>query len=150
MASASQDIVLDAYRIESFNSKEQAPASPSLFWAIVSVGFFRCRCHLVASAMDWNDVYKIKWRLARLVGRLAVLCSREPGQKRKKSRNMLYRHLSQTRQKISAYRRLRSVQGFTRRADWALILLFIFLYRMSDAYMGPMAYPFYDDMDQQG
>lgn len=37
-------------------------------------------------------------------------------------------------------------RDFTRRADWALILLFIFLYRMSDAYMGPMAYPFYDDM----
>lgn len=41
VASASQDIVLDAYRIESFNSKEQGRrASPSLFWAIVSDWFF--------------------------------------------------------------------------------------------------------------
>ena len=33
-----------------------------------------------------------------------------------------------------------------KRADWALILVFIFFYRMSDSYMAPMAFPFYVDM----
>ncbi|MFR8206473.1 MAG: hypothetical protein ACLU99_09145 [Alphaproteobacteria bacterium] len=32
------------------------------------------------------------------------------------------------------------------RPNWILILLFVFLYRMSDSYIAPMMYPFYDDM----
>ena len=35
---------------------------------------------------------------------------------------------------------------FMKRNDWALILAFIFFYRMSDSYMAPMACPFYHDM----
>ena len=35
---------------------------------------------------------------------------------------------------------------FMQRADWKLILLFVFLYKMSDAYMGPMANVFYYEM----
>lgn len=65
----------------------------------------------MASAMDWNDVYKIM-ALGTIVGMLAVSGPVNRPKNEKKSRNMLYRHLSQTRQKISAYRRLRSVQGF--------------------------------------
>ena len=33
-----------------------------------------------------------------------------------------------------------------KRDKWLLILLFIFFYRMSDAYVAPMAYPFFDDI----
>ena len=35
---------------------------------------------------------------------------------------------------------------FVKRPNWLWVLLFIFFYRMSDAYIGPMAYPFYDDL----
>ena len=35
---------------------------------------------------------------------------------------------------------------FIKRPDWIIILTFIFFYRMSDSYMGPMAFPFYADM----
>lgn len=84
VASASQDIVLDAYRIESFNSKEQG-AGVAIFVLGYRFGlvFSGAGAIWMASAMDWNDVYKIM-ALGTIVGMLAVLCSREPAKNEKK------------------------------------------------------------------
>lgn len=84
VASASQDIVLDAYRIESFNSKEQG-AGVAVFVLGYRFGlvFSGAGAIWMASAMDWNDVYKIM-ALGTIVGMLAVLCSREPAKNEKK------------------------------------------------------------------
>ena len=146
VASASQDIVLDAYRIESFNSKEQG-AGVAVFFLGYRFGlvFSGAGAIWMASAMDWNDVYKIM-ALGTIVGMLAVLCSREPAKNEKKAEICYTGTFRKRVKKFLLTAVYDPFRDFTRRADWALILLFIFLYRMSDAYMGPMAYPFYDDM----
>ena len=146
VASASQDIVLDAYRIESFNSKEQG-AGVAVFVLGYRFGlvFSGAGAIWMASAMDWNDVYKIM-ALGTIVGMLAVLCSREPAKNEKKAEICYTGSFRKRIKKFLLTAVYDPFRDFTRRADWALILLFIFLYRMSDAYMGPMAYPFYDDM----
>lgn len=146
VASASQDIVLDAYRIESFNSKEQG-AGVAIFVLGYRFGlvFSGAGAIWMASAMDWNDVYKIM-ALGTIVGMLAVLCSREPAKNEKKAEICYTGTFRKRVKKFLLTAVYDPFRDFTRRADWALILLFIFLYRMSDAYMGPMAYPFYDDM----
>lgn len=111
VASASQDIVLDAYRIESFNSKEQG-AGVAVFVLGYRFGlvFSGAGAIWMASAMNWNDVYKIM-ALGAIVGMLAVLCSREPAKNEKKPKYAIPAPFANA-SKILAYRRLRSVQGF--------------------------------------
>ena len=38
------------------------------------------------------------------------------------------------------------LKDFTKHQHWLVILFFIFIYRMGDAYFAPMAFPFYADM----
>ena len=106
IASASQDVVLDAYRIESFSLKEQGAG--------------------VA-------VY--------IIGILTILLSREPS-KAEKFSEQSYKNFNDFMNK-AVYD---PFVDFMKRNDWALILAFIFFYRMSDSYMAPMAFPFYHDM----
>lgn len=146
IASASQDIVLDAYRIESFSNKEQG-AGVAVFVLGYRFGliFSGAGAIWMASGMTWNNVYRIM-AFGALIGIISILCSKEPLKDEK---------IGETCYKGSFRKRIKKFlltavydpfKDFMRRSDWALILLFVFLYRMSDAYMGPMAYPFYDDM----
>ena len=146
VASATQDIVLDAYRIESFNNREQG-AGVAVFVLGYRFGsiFSGAGALFMAAVMSWENVYKIM-ALGALVGIVTILLSKEPKEVDvlrprgdKKSfwqrgirflKNALYNPLA----------------DFMTRPHWLLILVFVFLYRMSDAYIAPMAYPFYDDM----
>ncbi len=145
-ASASQDIVLDAYRIESFSNREQG-AGVAVFVLGYRIGtlFSGAGALFMASIMSWEDVYKIM-SLGAVVGMITILCSKEPKKeknfKEKKTRGTWAQRLSQFMKKAVH----EPLADFIKRPNWLLILLFIFFYRMSDAYIGPMAYPFYDDL----
>lgn len=146
IASASQDVVLDAYRIESFSNKEQG-AGVAIFVLGYRFGliFSGAGAIWMASAMSWNNVYLIM-SLGSLVGMIAVLCAKEPV----KDEDFIPATFRGTfKQRLKKFLRTAvydPFKDFMLRQNWGLILVFIFLYRMSDAYMGPMAYPFYDDM----
>lgn len=146
IASASQDIVLDAYRIESFSSKEQG-AGVAIFVLGYRFGliFSGAGAIWMASVMSWNNVYVIM-SLGALIGMIAILCSKEPVQDSKKTQVSYSGSLRKRIKKFLLTAVYDPFKNFMRKPDWAIILLFIFFYRMSDAYMGPMAYPFYDDM----
>lgn len=141
IASASQDVVLDAFRIESFNNKEQAAGS-AIFVLGYRLGliFSGAGALWLASIMSWHNVYLIM-SLGAVVGMVTVLCSKEPkrDERYKEPEAKTFKDFIET----AVYE---PFADFMKRPHWGLILLFIFLYRMSDAYMGPMAYPFYDDM----
>lgn len=146
IASASQDIVLDAYRIERFTAKEQG-AGVAIFVLGYRFGliFSGAGAIWMASVMSWNNVYVIM-SLGALVGMVAILCSKEPAQDSKKTQISYSGSLRKRIKKFLLTAVYDPFKDFMRKPDWAVILLFIFFYRMSDAYMGPMAYPFYDDM----
>lgn len=146
IASASQDIVLDAYRIESFSSKEQG-AGVAIFVLGYRFGliFSGAGAIWMASVMSWNNVYVIM-SLGALIGMIAILCSKEPAQDSKKTQVSYSGSLRKRIKKFLLTAVYDPFKDFMRKPDWVIILLFIFFYRMSDAYMGPMAYPFYDDM----
>ncbi len=145
-ASASQDIVLDAYRIESFSNREQG-AGVAVFVLGYRIGtiFSGAGALFMASVMSWEDVYKVM-SLGALVGMLTILCSKEP----KRDRRFKEKKLKGTfRQKLATFLKKavhEPLADFVKRPNWLWVLLFIFFYRMSDAYIGPMAYPFYDDL----
>jgi PAT family beta-lactamase induction signal transducer AmpG len=150
-ASATQDIALDAFRIESANIERQGALAAAyqtgyrlaMIWAGAGVLWIAARSESsVANAYEhgaWQTAYL--WMAASmLVGMLTVLLSPEP----------IPRPMPPAK---SAGEWLRSAlidpfADFLRRYGWhaALILALIATYRISDVVMGIMANPFYVDM----
>ncbi|MFV0625869.1 MAG: AmpG family muropeptide MFS transporter [Alphaproteobacteria bacterium] len=143
IASASQDIVLDAYRVESFSEKEQG-AGTAIFILGYRIGmiFSGAGALYLATTIGWNSVY-IVMSLGALVGLFTMLFITEKSipLKRKYKGTKKQRFLLFFRNSIIA-----PFADFMQKSRWQIILLFIFLYKMSDAYMGPMVYVFYDDI----
>ena len=146
VASATQDIVLDAYRIESFNNREQG-AGVAIFVLGYRIGamFSGAGALFLAAIMPWSDVYKIM-ALGAVVGIVTILFSDEA-----KTIDTLCLHsenktLWQRGKCFLKNALYNPLADFMKRSNWLWVLIFIFLYRMSDAYIAPMAYPFYDDM----
>lgn len=146
IASASQDIVLDAYRIETFEPKEQA-AGTAMFVLGYRIGMLFSGAGALwlihSTGMGWNSVYVIM-ALGSFVGIFTILFVKEPKAEilaplegvsyKEKMRNFFETSVKEP------------MLDFMQRSNWKIILLFVFLYKMSDAYMGPMAYPFYNEM----
>lgn len=145
IASSSQDIVLDAYRIEQFNKSEQAAGSATFVMGYrLGMIFSGAIALYLASVMSWGNVFLIM-SIGSLVGIITVLLIKEPSQVSSTDND----HLSYT-QKVKAFYETAvraPILDFIKRPHWITILLFIFLYRMSDAYISPMAYLFYVNMD---
>lgn len=152
--SATQDIALDAYRIESAGTERQAALAAAyqtgyrlaLIWAGAGALWIAARAELapVAGVVAyqpgaWQTAY-LAMAGSMLLGTLTVLLSPEPVRlPLAKSRN--------------ATEWLKSVlvepfADFLRRYRWqaALMLALIATYRISDVVMGIMANPFYVDM----
>ncbi|MCJ0765424.1 AmpG family muropeptide MFS transporter [Variovorax terrae] len=149
--SATQDIALDAFRIESANTDRQAALAATyqtgyrlaMIWAGAGVLWVAARAE-VSNAGDyqhgaWQAAYLVMAG-SMLLGVLTVLLSPEP----------VRRELAPPK---SAGEWLRGAlvepfADFLRRYRWqaALILALIAVYRISDVVMGIMANPFYVDM----
>ncbi|HRN75890.1 AmpG family muropeptide MFS transporter [Ottowia sp.] len=149
-ASATQDIALDAYRIESAPTEQQPALAASyqmgyrlaMIWAGAGVLWLAARAQGGAAGYD-----NAAWQLAYLVmagsmviGVLTVLLSPEPAPL----------PLAPTRSAAEWLRGalIEPFADFFRRYRWhaALILALIAIYRISDVVMGIMANPFYVDM----
>ena len=149
--SATQDIALDAFRIESAATDRQAALAAAyqtgyrmaMIWAGAGVLWIAARAEVASVAGyqhgAWSTAYLVM-AASMLVGVVTVLLSPEPAQQPiPKSRN--------------AAEWLRGAlvdpfADFIRRYRWqaALILALIATYRISDVVMGIMANPFYVDM----
>ena len=149
--SATQDIALDAFRIESADAQHQAALAATyqtgyrlaMIWAGAGVLWVAAR----ASGADETAYQHTAWQTAYLVmaasmslGVLTVLLSPEPAQRdmppARNAREWLQSAL------------VEPFAEFIRRYRWqaALILGLIAVYRISDVVMGIMANPFYVDM----
>ena len=147
--SATQDIALDAFRIESANSDHQAALAATyqtgyrlaLIWAGAGVLW------LAARVQVGSDYDASAWQFAYLcmaasigVGVLTTLLSTEPAPcelpKARNAKAWLYQTL------------VEPFAEFITRYRWhaILILSLIAIYRISDVVMGIMANPFYVDM----
>ena len=149
--SATQDIALDAFRIESAETRKQAALAAAyqtgyrlaMIWAGAGVLWIAAWAELAGTSgyqnVGWRAAY-FTMAASMAVGVLTVLVSSEP------ARQVLPRARN-------AAEWLRSVlvepfADFIRRYKWqaALILALIAVYRISDVVMGIMANPFYVDM----
>lgn len=149
--SATQDIALDAYRIESASMERQAALAATyqtgyrlaMIWAGAGVLWLAARAEVGGAAGyqqgAWHSAYLVM-AASMALGMVTVLFAPEP----------LPRVLRPAK---SAGEWLRTAliepfADFLRRYRWqaALILALIAIYRISDVVMGIMANPFYVDM----
>ena len=150
LASATQDIALDAYRIESAPTEAQPALAATyqtgyrlaMIWAGAGVLWLAARAQAGAPGYDnpaWRMAYLVM-AASMVVGVITVLCAPEP-----------------KAQPVAPARGagewlrgalLEPFADFLRRYRWhaALILGLIAVYRISDVVMGIMANPFYVDM----
>ena len=148
--SATQDIALDAFRIESADADRQGVLAASyqtgyrlaMIWAGAGVLWIAARAELTTGTYDphaWKVAY-LSMAVSMLVGVITVLISSEPVKlKLTKPRN------------FSGWIKevlIEPFADFIRRHRWhaVLILGLIAIYRISDVVMGIMANPFYVDM----
>lgn len=140
--SASQDIVIDAYRIESFDDDEQGAGS-----AATQVGYrfgllaAGAGALYLADAIDWTWAYAVEAALV-LAGVTAILAGPEP----RRGRGVEAGAVARTPAGWLAGAVIEPFADFLGRPGSAAILLFILLYKLGDAYAGTMANPFYVEM----
>ena len=148
--SATQDIALDAFRIESADSDHQAALAATyqtgyrlaLIWSGAGVLWLAARAEGGVAGYDasaWQFAY-LCMALSISVGVITTLLSKEPARiELTKARN-IKAWLHQTL--------IEPFADFIKRYGWhaILILSLIAIYRISDVVMGIMANPFYVDM----
>ncbi|WP_431854806.1 AmpG family muropeptide MFS transporter [Azospirillum sp.] len=157
--SASQDIVIDAYRVESLNEDQQGAGAATLVlgyrFGMLAAG---AGALYVAEFFGWHVAY---YTMAALVtvGMITILLNREPkvavsaaseARERHVADWLAARpHLTGRRAELLAWLYGAVVAPFaqfmTRRA-WIAILLFIACYKLGDVLAGVMAAPFYVDL----
>ncbi|MBV8537524.1 MAG: AmpG family muropeptide MFS transporter [Alphaproteobacteria bacterium] len=137
--SASQDIVIDAYRIELLEPDEQGAGAAATQWGY-RFGLLAAGAGALYTAQfgGWHVAYAVMAGLM-LVGIATVLLTPEPTRGEPT--------VSERRQRgAAAWFRTAVVQPFAdfmTRPGWAVILLFVVLYKFGDALTGVMANPFY-------
>lgn len=144
--SASQDIVIDAYRIELLKPEEQGAGAAATQWGY--------RCGMIVSSAGalyaahfggWHIAYAIMAGLM-LVGMAAVWLTPEPAGSAK-----AMAPLPGTTSRARAVAWINSAviapfADFMTRPGWIGILVFVVLYKFGDALAGVMANPFYVSM----
>ncbi len=141
--SATQDIVIDAFRVESLETDAQAAGMANFVAAyrvamlVATAGAIEIYAALgVTGAAGWATVYTLMAMLMG-VGIAVVLLSDEP--------QGPVRELAQGAENLLATI-IRPFTEFSRRAGWLNILIFVLLFKLGDAAAGVMTAPFVLDI----
>ncbi len=139
-SSASQDIVIDAYRVEILEENQQgAGASASTTGYILAMKLISgALAFFLSDIIGWQAVYFIMG-LAVLLGVLAVIIAPEP---KIRQENLVSKNFSSFFFE-GVYKPL---ADFFAKPYWFLIIAFITLYKFGDAFAGKMTTPFLQDI----
>lgn len=138
--SASQDIVIDAYRVEILDKESYAAgAATAVFGYRVGMLVAGAGALYLASYMSWPLVYMSMAALVG-IGIVTVLLSSEPAQ----TRNLI--PLNSTFSQWVKEAVVAPFSEFMSRRYWVSILLFLILYKLGDAFLSNMTNPFYLEM----
>lgn len=146
--SASQDIVIDAYRIEVLAEREQgAGAAMEVFGYRLGMLVSGAGALLSASYLDWSVVYSIMAALV-LVGTAAALLNPEPAGISGATAPGSQKEESQPPGRLGAAGRwlyaavVSPFAEFMGRPGWVPVLLFVMTFKLGDTLAGTMANPF--------
>jgi MFS transporter, PAT family, beta-lactamase induction signal transducer AmpG len=139
--SASQDIVIDAWRVESLTSDQQAPGA-AMVQSGYRIGMLAAGAGalFIAASRGWFAAYATMAALLG-VGMLVFLFGPEPNVPAEKS------YVAQSVWRAILHALYKAViepfRDFMRRRLWLVILVAIFLYKMGEAMAGVMSTPLY-------
>ncbi|NQV85375.1 MAG: AmpG family muropeptide MFS transporter [Rhodospirillales bacterium] len=154
-SSASQDIVIDAYRVEVLSDDEQGAGAGAIVLGY-RMGMLCAGAGALwlAAVFPWQQVYAIMGGLVA-VGMVTIFLAHEPEagpsvQNSEAEEARLARHLEAgqpvwlARLLASAYAGvIAPFRDFMGHSGWAAALAFIALYKLGESYLGVMAGPFY-------
>ena len=158
-ASASQDIVIDAYRVESLEESQQGAGAAAIQLGY-RLGMWVAGAGALAlsTVLDWPAVYAIMAALVS-VGVVTILMSPEPkpnsglppSEIEKRGVDYLLNRSHWPKKIAGAAARFYSAVvipflDLTRHHLWAAILLFVLLFKFGEALLGVMAFPFYEQI----
>jgi len=140
--SATQDIVIDAFRIEKLKPNEQAAGAASYVYGY-RIGMLASGAGALylASSYSWSVTYIAMAGLI-LVGSVATLFSKEPEASGVAAKNGRPKNVVAWLQKAV----IDPFGDFLTRKGWLAILLFITLFKLGDALVGTMTNPFLIDL----
>jgi PAT family beta-lactamase induction signal transducer AmpG len=148
--SASQDIVIDAYRIEILGSEDQGHSAAAYVYGYRTANYVAGVAVLVIA-----DIYGWAWAISLLPllllpGAFAVLWLGEPD--RGDANDEFFKNEAVDANLSPIANRLREAvylpfKEFTRRENWYLVLLFIFLFKAGDAVAAIMTAPLIREMN---
>ena len=144
-ASASQDVVVDAFRVETLDEDEQgAGAAVAVFGYRLGMLASGAGALLMATAWgQWSAVYAAMAALM-FVGVVATALSVEPARPQREvdeAATGFGRALAEARDAV-----IGPVRDLTKRPGWLLFLAFIVLYKLGDALAGAMLNPMLYDL----
>lgn len=135
--SASQDIVIDAFRIERLTDDEQAKGAAVLVFAYrIAMLFASAGPLIISEIFSWQTAYTVM-ALSLIPPIIGTILLNEP--------NIEYKFALEFKEwfrKSCA----EPFRDFFARDAAIYILLFIFFYKMSDAFIAPMLMPFYKEL----
>jgi PAT family beta-lactamase induction signal transducer AmpG len=144
--SASQDIVIDAYRIELLKAEEQGAGAAATQWGYRlgtlagSTGAFD-----IADIGGWHLAYAIMAALM-LVGIVTVVLTREPAVP---AIDLPSEPRGPIGQRVATWTRAAIIEpflDFMRRRAWVTILVLIVLYKLGEAFAGAMSNTLYQEL----
>jgi PAT family beta-lactamase induction signal transducer AmpG len=141
--SATLDIVLDAFRVELAGSQDKQGPAASFYiygWYIGGMFVGGAGGLYLAESFGWNIAYAVL-ALASIVGMVGVLMSPEPTRATPSLDPSMTGSFGWLKQTLIA-----PLKEFTQRQGWALILIFVFVFRLGDALLGRMSGVFYREM----
>lgn len=146
--SASQDIVIDAYRIETLEDDEQGIGAAAVTYGyrtgmlVAGAGVL-----ILADSWTWSYAY-LTMAVLVLIGTVTVLLSPEPPSLAPSRRDQLPHGLADRRPfgRWMVDFVVAPFSEFATRPGWLVILLFIVTFKLGDAFLSIMTNPFYIDL----
>lgn len=147
-SSASQDIVIDAYRVEICDEKSLAAGAAAIVFGYrIGMLVSGAGALYLATSFDWQFTYSVMAAFV-LVGVITILLTKEPINHHAVS-NIQFSH---SRTRLEAYTQwiteavIRPLTDFMTRPGWIPILLFVMFYKFGDSLAGVMSTPFFYDL----
>ncbi|MDB5406822.1 MAG: major facilitator superfamily 1 [Rhodospirillales bacterium] len=139
--SASQDIVIDAFRIELLRPEEQGAGAAATQWGY-RFGLLAAGAGALYAAQfgGWGFAYAVMAALMG-IGMVTVLLTREPVVAEALPRTARGGIAARLREAV-----LLPFADLVRRKGWLAVLLFIVLYKLGEAMAGSMANPLYQQL----
>ena len=140
--SATQDIIIDALRIEILEKQEQAlGASMYVYGYRIAMLISGAGSLLLADYVSWNMVFFIMSSTI-LVGIVATIFIKEPEYSKERLKNLKKTEYSQMFKLLV----IKPILEFTTRNKWFYVLVFVVFYKFSDTLLVAVQSKFYVDM----